>query len=154
MIKIRVGQSNAGAKHVTVGTTTRSIFMAARASAVGAGSRKGVAMYKKDALAQLVAYKFIVVETNSATVSVELKGEWYQFGVDCESPGAGDCQIFSFIAPKVMPDQGASTRALAMRSKVGMPNASESEFERALGGKKSCEEKLCGTPPGVPMHCC
>ena len=34
-----------------------------------------------------------------------------------------------------MHDQGASTRALAMRSKVGMPNAGESEFERALGGK-------------------
>ena len=76
--------------------------MAARASAVGAGSRKGVAMYKNGASTQLVDYKFNVVKTNSATVSAELERELYQFGVDCES--TEDCQIFAFIAPETILD--------------------------------------------------
>jgi hypothetical protein len=68
--------------------------MAARDSAVGPRSREGVAMYKTASTHKLVDYKFISVQTNSATVSVELEGEFYSFGVDCES--RGDCKIFAF----------------------------------------------------------
>ena len=106
MAKVRVGQSTDGASRVTVGKTSRSVFMAASDSAVGPRSNKGVAMYKTASTHELVDYKFISVGTNSATVSVELGGEFYSFGVDCES--RGDCKIFAFAYSIPMATKPAS----------------------------------------------
>jgi hypothetical protein len=137
-VKIPVGQNAAGAARVTVGTVHKDVFNSAISSAVGSGVREGTATYKSNTKTELVGYKLVTVDGNTATVHVELDEVKYQFGVTCDS--TGDCPIFALVENTVTNTRKLHERARIGINKVDFDSKPELEFERALGGKgfKEC----------------
>ena len=129
-VKLRVGQNAAGAVRVAVGTLPKNVFNNAMSSAAGSGARQGTATFKINTKTELVGYKMVTVDGNTATVHVELEEVNYQFSVACDS--TGDCPIFALV-------ENTATRKLHERAiiggKVDFDSNPELEFERALGGK-------------------
>ena len=137
-VKLRVGQNAAGAVRVAVGTVPKNVFNNAMSSAAGSGARQGTATFKINTKTELVGYKMVTVDGNTATVHVELEEVNYQFGVACDS--TGDCPIFALVENTATNTRKLHERAI-IGGKVDFDSNPELEFERVLGvkGQLECE---------------